>query len=83
MTRFLYQYRLHYLCNEGDGNQKTYDSEVEITPGMVLRLDTGFWHLVVRSRALQKGVRLDLSKASEGAQDAHLVARQLEHWKEK
>jgi hypothetical protein len=76
----MYEYRLHYLADNDSANWKKYTSESPVRVGDAIQLACGFYHCVTDIKEQKTGVRLDLSKAGQGAEEAMLLARQLGHF---
>jgi hypothetical protein len=70
----MYKYRLNYLDGEGDGHEKTYESINPVKVGDVIQLDD--YHQVIQVLKQKTGIRLDLSKSGQSAQETVLIREQ-------
>jgi len=73
----MHEYRLHYLADAVDMNWKKCASKTSVCEGDVLELSCGFYHVVCSVIRQKTGIRLDLSKSCQDAEEAILVASQL------
>lgn len=73
------QYRLHYLADSDDMNDKTYSSGSQVNIRDILQLSCGFYYMVIDVKQQKTGVRLDLSKSAESAEECELLAKQYEY----
>ena len=71
-----FNYRVHYLADADDANWRTYQAAAPLAVGDVIQLSLGFYHVVCAIKQQKTGVRIDVSKSSQDAEEALLVAQQ-------
>lgn len=76
----MHKYRLYYLSDGDDANWKKCGTKRAVEIGDVLQLSCGFYHVVCAITQQKTDVRLDLSKSCQSADEAWLVAEQLEQY---
>jgi len=74
----MHKYRLYYLADADDMNDKTYSSETEVKRGEIITLGCGFYYMVIDINQQKSGIRLDLSKSSQSPDECALLAKQYE-----
>ncbi len=72
-------YRLHYLADSDDMNDRTYSCDAQVSVGDILQLGCGFYYMVIDIKQQKTGVRLDLSKSAQSAEECELLAKQYEY----
>jgi hypothetical protein len=72
----MHKYRLYYLSDVDDANWKKCQTTESVGVGDVLQLACGYYHVVCEITHQKTGVRLDLSKSCQSAEEAWLVASQ-------
>ena len=76
----MHKYRLYYLSDADDANWKKCATNYAVEIGDVLELSCGFYHVVCAITQQKTGIRLDLSKSCQSADEAWLVAGQLDQY---
>ena len=71
----MYKYRLSYLHDSDDMDEKIYHSETPVQVGDVIHLD--YFHQVTQVLQQKTGIRLDLSKSCQSVDEAIMVREQL------
>jgi hypothetical protein len=76
----MFKYRLHYLADMDDANWKKCCAQESVEVGDILKLSCNFYHVTCAVIEQKTGVRLDVSKSCQTADEAMLVAKQLGHY---
>ena len=74
----MYEYKIHYLLDGDDMNQRNYRSNSKVSIGDVLELESGFFHVVVEIHHQKTQVRIDVSESAESKEVSILLAQQAE-----
>ncbi|WP_421173900.1 hypothetical protein [Aeromonas enteropelogenes] len=74
----MFNYRLYYLADSDDMNEKKYSSENEVEIGDIIQLDCGFYYMVINVKQQKTGICLELSKSAQDEKECELLAKQYE-----
>ncbi len=72
-------YTLHTPHDFDDSTPTTYTSKTPVGVGDVIRVDNGFWHVILSAEPTFAGTVLELSQSAQSPQEARLLAQQLRH----
>jgi hypothetical protein len=73
-----FKYRLYYLADGDDMNDKTYSSDTAVKVRDIIQLGCGFYYMIIDIKQQKSGTRLDLSKSAQDEEECELLAKQYE-----